>query len=373
MIRWQSLAAAAVLLLAIGCIRRTERFVILPDGSGWATVTIHSDPEDIKSGDAMPSEASGWQTAERRQKKDDREEVIRLAGRRLAAGEAIPSSYAEPGTPLAPVAFQFPTNVTIEQRADGTYYHFRRAYRPRRAAQIEYHRTRILESDRLKSITRKAPGQMTEEDRQELAAALLAFEAARAAELVNLAALSLGPALPMDAWLTARDRVTEVYQSPELLKRMRSLIHKEDAGDESAAMEQEVRREAKQALRAALTESHLPVPSVDAFLTAWDHVQAEYEVTADLADEEIEVWATLPGRIITHNADKVPEPATLLSDAERATEAGFPQLADVLRGYAKEAQAAEPDLGFEQVTWQFEGKATYDRDVFLMATSFVPR
>jgi hypothetical protein len=373
MIRWQSLAAGAVLLLAIGCIRRTERFVILPDGSGWATVVIHSDPEDIRSGDAMPSEASGWQTAERRQQKDDREEVIRLAVRRLAAGEAIPSSYAEPGTPLARAALQFPTDVTIERRADGTYYHFRRAYRPRRAAQIEYHRAQILESDRLKSITRKAPGEMTEEDRQELATALIAFEAARAGEMVNLAALSLGPALPAEAWLTARDRVTDVYQSPELLKRMRSLIHKDNADDASAAMEQAVRREARQAMEAALAESRLPASTVDAFLAAWDHVQAEYEVTADLADEEIEVWVTLPGRIIAHNAEKAPEPATLMFDAERETEAGFPPLADVLRGYAKEAQAAGMDRGFEQVTWTFEGKATYDREVILMATSFVPR
>jgi len=366
--------AVTLLWLAVGCVRRREQITVMPDGSGWATVIVEGDPEEVLTGDAMPSDALGWTTAERRRvaQKEGDEKLVRVAVRRLAVGETMPPSYAGPDTKLAHVALRFPTEMVVQRRDEGTYYHFRREYAPRRAAQIDYHRKQVMESDEIKAIGQKPPAEMSEAELATLASAFIRFESARMGEFVDLAALSLTPPPSADVWATARNRVMEVYQKPDLVQQVTSIVQSY-GGQETVALEQRLRKQTTEALRSSLQNSHLSRDAVDSFMDAWDRVRLEFEVTEDLGDEEFEVHLTLPGRIVAHNADSAPETATLATDADEVRDEGCEDHAERVREFAGPMRGTDKEPAYERVSWIFKGKAVYDRNVVLLATSFVPR
>ena len=55
------------------------------------------------------------------------------------------------------MATSFPTTVRIDRRPEGTYYHFRRVYRARPAARIEFLRRMIVETDEIKELAFDEP------------------------------------------------------------------------------------------------------------------------------------------------------------------------------------------------------------------------
>ena len=84
------------------------------------TAEIVGDPDDVYNGDAMPTAESGWQIEDRIETDSEgKKELTRTASREIAAGAAIPDSYATPNSRLDLTALQFPTTVTIEHRDDG--------------------------------------------------------------------------------------------------------------------------------------------------------------------------------------------------------------------------------------------------------------
>ena len=76
-------------------------------------------------------------------------------------------SYADPGTEAELADLRYTTDLTVESRPDGRYYHFRRTYHGREAHRLGYLRERFLESEALKKIGAKPPEQLNDDDRQE--------------------------------------------------------------------------------------------------------------------------------------------------------------------------------------------------------------
>ena len=80
MFRVIQLMTISTLLLAIGCVKRTERITIFADGSAKFETTIEGDPEDVYEGDAMPSDESGWEIHDKTETDDDGKEKRAIAG-----------------------------------------------------------------------------------------------------------------------------------------------------------------------------------------------------------------------------------------------------------------------------------------------------
>src|SRR5690606_32078024 len=144
MIRSLFLMLPAAALLA-GCLERDEQITVRRDGSVQYELEIRGDPGDFVGPAALPSKAGGWDVADGMVTKDDgNEEQVRRAKRRVGPREPQPSTYAveaeEEGITLA-----FPSELEIEKRPDGTYYHFSRVYEPRQHARYEYYNARIKE------------------------------------------------------------------------------------------------------------------------------------------------------------------------------------------------------------------------------------
>ncbi len=369
------LLAAAFLALVAGCVRRKEQITIMPDGAVLIAVTAVGDPRDMTEGDALPTEAAGWKVMEKREvaEKDNTETLTRCAVRRLSKGEKLPESYAEAGTPLAAVALQFPTTVTIESRNDGTYYHFTRVYRPRRAAQVQDPRDVMAESDEIKAIRGKSPEVITDEDRHTLAKARIEVEAQQAGELLDIAARAMEPPLPPDVWMIARRRMMDVYRDPEVARRGLALLFQDDAGPKSVALEQEVRQKSLAALETSLAEQNVASERVTQLLKSLDQLRREYEVTEDLGDDTFEVRVRMPGRVIAHTSNSPTRAEALGADFNDLAQKGFGDLVTIQRGFIDAGGPDATKAGFECVTWTFSGKALYDRTVVLAATSFVPR
>ena len=136
-------AGAAVLLCALaGCMRRKETITINPDGRVNISLEYDGGLADVTEGDAMPSEASGWQvvTEERVTETDDgkpSKEMTITGEASFEPGGPLPFTFGDPDDPYFDAYLHFPTTLVVEERPDGTYYHFYRVYDSRPWAQIE--------------------------------------------------------------------------------------------------------------------------------------------------------------------------------------------------------------------------------------------
>ncbi len=315
-----------------GCLKRTERFSVQPDGRVDLAVTLMGDADDFNGRDPLlTAHAPGWSVSEERNTRDDGTvEVTRTGQRSVAPGAAIPDSYAPPGSENADVCLRFPTSLTVEKRADGTYYHFRRVYAGRAAATIEYHKERIFQGE-LKDLIEQDPDTLSPEQQRSLIVAFIELEKEKALEFARGAGDELADAIPQDARLAAEAAVRGVYDSISVDWAV-DLMTAPDKGDRIGAEAERIVAEAKAAVRSALNKQGIPATLVERFAAVHDRQMRRYAVTEDLGDESWEVRVSLPGVIIGHNGDKL-------------------------------------DGG--EVVWEFEADAIRDRDCVLMVTSRV--
>jgi hypothetical protein len=389
----------AATLLATGCLKRIESIVIAPDGSAKLFIYYSGDREDVLNGDAMPSEDTGWQIVDKvkasgKSGEEHSENIERAGLHQVRPGEAFPSSYARPGSPLEPVALRFPTTLTIEERDDGTYYHFRRAYCARRAARIDFLHRDILEDEDLQKITNKDPEELTEANRRTLAEAFIRFEAGKTLTFIDQAAAALGDEVAPDAWLPMRPQVEDVYGDADLLNKAIVLMQQEDMEQHLALLEERVLDDVVKTISRTLRGTKVPEAVIARFVEAYDRARRDYEITEDLADEEFHVNIQMPGRIIAHNCNRDDLPPTRVSemsvsvkvppfdppasDAE-APEAGKPESSvselgleldeDLFRKNSDGKHLAGPN----RCGWRFEGSELRDHDMVLLAISFVPK
>lgn len=363
----KAVIAAVAALALVGCVKRTEVMVVMPDRAVRLVTLFEGDADDVHSGDAAPSVESGWQVTERTQKDDDgKEELVLTARMNVPTGGRLPETYAPGGTPLEDVALRFPTSITVEQRDDGTYYHFRRTYAARPFAFVQHWRNQTLEEDSIKALTEKDPATLTDEERVQLAEAFLRFEMEKAAALLDEGFAAVD-GVPQDAWLTARAKVRAVYQAKDLASRVVALMQEvEPDADALADLEDEVQADAAEAIRTALTDARVPPATLRTVQESLERARTSFGITEDLGDDQVWLFVALPGKIVAHNAT---EEVVSLKSAVEDMDGDEDAASELL------LETAELNLpaGFEVAAWDIRGDALRDRDVVVAATSFVPK
>ena len=376
-----ALVPALMLIAAGGCIKRSEKITIFEDGRVMLETEIEGDPDDVYNGDAMPTAESGWQITDViTTKEDGKKELTRQATREIAAGQTVPSSYAAPHSRLDTIALQFPTTVTIEHRAEGTYYHFRRIYQRREFAIVQYLQDRAMESDEAKAITQKEPEDVTAEERMTLARIFVDIAAKRSAIYMEQVGLEMQSQISQHALLAARRKALAVFSSDDLMNQLADLL-REDAEDEGLAdkLEQDLNARVRRAATESLRESGVRSAAIDGFVERCTLANDAFEITEDLGDESWFVGVTMPGRIVAHNS--FGDPGQMLKEMLEPVEPeGAVRQSSISATVALEKDGRRETVttiesqesGSNNVAWEFDGKALRDRDVVLMATSFVP-
>lgn len=378
-----ALAPALMIIAAAGCIKRSETITIFEDGRVRLTAEIVGDPSDVYNGDTLPTAESGWQTEDNIETDSDgKKELTRNAAREIAAGGEIPSSYAAPNSRLDLTALQFPTTVTIEHHDDGTYYRFRRTYHRREYSAVQYWKDRIMESDEIKDITQAKPQDLSDEQRKRLARALIDVEGDQTAAYVEQTGLAMADTVSQEALLNARRGAVNVYKSGGLLDEATQLLGQDDdkIAQEVERIEGELREQVRQAIETALREANVGKPVIDQFLDRYELAREAFEITGDLSDESWFVGVEMPGRIIAHNAfgdssqffHDMLEPHPIEGETRHGK---VESKVAVMKNGKREivTMQHEYETRSNKVAWEFNGKALRDRDVVLMATSFVPK
>ena len=326
-------ALAAALVLA-GCIERKETITVEPDG----TVVIEADfttgmIEDLWEGDAVPLPAGGWIVVESSDVDDEGRETFRLEAEAAFPPDVdLPSSFAVPGDPDEDLYLRFPTTVTIEQRADGVYYHFHRRYAARSWARIQSLRERLLE-EKLKKLQGVPLEEIPLEDRMLAVRCYADFEAAKMLTFARAAFLEVTPDAPQDGWLAVHATIHARKRGIDA-ERIARLLDIEDGEERDQAFEQEAKlwEERTLAWLEGAVREHCGYGGrqMEDFLRRYERKKRYFEITEDLTDDAFEITVVLPGEIVGSNADAT---------------------------------------GRNRATWKFGGPRFRDQDLELMATS----
>ena len=332
------LLLASAVLLVPGCLEREETIRVARDGSAEIRVEITGDPGDFSTGDALPERRAGWQTRDWTTTNDEGEKKQhREATLRVAAGKPLPDSFADPAGPNYDTALLFPTELVIERRPDGTYYHFKRVYVAREHARYEYYRQTLQEnSQAMEQLAEQGLEALDDQQRAAVIGVLRAIEALKQAEYVHAGVEAQEERWPQHYGLILRHAVLEHFQNEDLEPVMQ-LLAEPASPERDAAIDEYARRvvdAVPDVLREQMKELRIPRQQTDVFFAGYEEEEARHAVTEDLADDRFKVRISMPGQVVAHNGDGVG--------------GGF-------------------------VVWEFPGKALMDRDVVLMATSRVAR
>jgi hypothetical protein len=259
------------------------------------------------------------------------------ATREFPTGTPLPSTFATPNDPDAALALSFPTTVRVEQRPDGTYYHFKRVYAPREWSFVRYWHDRFVTND-IEKLGAKPKDQLSVDEEVRI---LKAFVDAAAHEQAEVAVRALRQSLPHaapQASLAARAALLKVYQDidlPDFVKRYKDMPESEHSQAFTKECEQIV-ADGLNAFAESLKESAaLDVGGEQQFRMAYDRARKELDITEQTGGHNFKITLRMPGQIIAHNADRLSE------DGDGAIE------------------------------WVFNGEAFRDRAHELSAVSFV--
>lgn len=324
-----SMLAALGGLALPGCLQRKETIRVHRTGAVDLEIEISGNPADFASGDALPEEAGGWTVREEVLTDDGSQTLKRTARMSVSAGRPLPETFARSDSPEAATALRFPTEVQIEERPDGTYFHFRRIYQPREGARYHYYARQLEESQ----IHGKDSAELSDEElEQQHLRQLRIQEALMCCEFVRSGVAAMEPPWPQHYELLLRRALLEHFEKSDL-PHVSGLLRQPPSVDRDAQVNhygEELIEAARDVLRAQLEELRVPRQQIKAFFEVYDEEQARLAATADLCDEGFTVRVELPGELIAHNGDNV------------------------------DGQTVE---------WVFGGKALLDREHRLMATS----
>lgn len=332
------LAAGAALLS--GCIERKETIRVARDGGVEWTVSYKGDKADFGVGDALPDRKAGWDVELKPELDEQGNETDKLELRgalRVKAGEPLPDSFAPPSDPLHTMALLFPTEVTVDKRPDGVYYNFKRTYKGRAFANIEYYRKELSKQYNLEELGKKSNEELTDDERNQMLRGLIQIEGAKQVEFLRLAIDSLpkrGVKWPQYVGLVARQALIDRYDSFDL-KELSDLIgatQSEERDQKIAELAGKFNQETHELLSRRLQELHLPQKEVAVLMDAIHDEETLRAITEDLGDEKFEISVEMPGEVVASNANKTEE---------------------------------------HTLTWEFDAEALMDRDVELMATTRV--
>lgn len=324
-----------LIFIMSGCIERTETIHVEPDGTVYLQVVFRGDPDDIRTGDALLSQPGPWSVVDTVQLQDDgSEKLIRTATLTIKPGERLPDQYCPENSDLSGVALSMPTFLRIEEKSDGTYYHFRRDYERRDWACINYFRRKLVEHE-LEAIQGKKLADVPAEQRESLVRGLVEYEKAKVIGLAWAANETLYPQLEQDQWLVLRQGLDDVYNRIDI-KRIVEILQMKDqqAGEEIRPLTEEISLQIHRVISQTLSEVDATGLRGQRFVEQFEIERQRHMISEDLQDESWQVSVQLPGRLVGHNGDYV-----------------------------------EGNV----VIWKFAGDAINDRDQTLMATSVVAK
>ncbi len=355
--------AISTLILVVapqpGCLERKERITVMPDGRVRMMLRYEGDPGDFDNGDAMPSKMTGWDTLRTQEGEGEDESVLLVSEQTFDAGAALPETYAASNDPDQDLYLRFPTALTIQRRADGTYYHFSRRYPGRRWAYVQYWQDLIFQGEDQRTTDQPAK-ELTREERLELIKKFAAVEAFKQVEFAKEALDHCAPDVPQMPRTLLRQKLLHVFRadpilsdtpSPHLLENgtyLKNLVARCDPLSERErndcydAEAQKVLAMSHDALVQSLRDdAGFDDAAVATFDRAFARAKLRYKITEALGGHRFDICVTMPGRIVAHNADKVTD-------------------------------TPESPTGDNRVCWEMEGKAVRDREVEMFVSSFVP-
>jgi hypothetical protein len=313
--------AALVLSSLSACVERKEHLKISPQGSVEWHVTHETDSlSELYEGDAVPRIAGGWFVEQQEvpkpvQAKPDQEDngpevkYLLIADAIFPPAQALPSNYGLPTEGDADLYLQFPTTVTIEDRADGVYYHFARTYESRPWAQIELLRKALVDEP-LKELDGVDPRFWTTEQRIAALHALASFETEKALIFARAAFKHASPDGPQDAWLLVRQHMRDcidLLNYEDLAKLLEPRETREEESARGQAIAAEIKRfelmqvdHLKDALR---TQAGYGGAQIKKFFVEFERQKKAYAITEDLGDDQFTITVEMPGEIIASNAD----------------------------------------------------------------------
>ncbi|UCD75446.1 MAG: hypothetical protein JSV91_00720 [Phycisphaerales bacterium] len=301
-------AVAATGLLLLGCVKREETITIEPDGSVFMQVRYEADSdEEIHLGDAPPAITGGWLVSESVTHDQDGDDVYVLEAQAgFSPKDDLPSSFEAPRAVNRGTSLNFPTTVTIEERSDGTYYHFHRHYTARPWAHLDASRELLKEQaggfEGLDFAT------MTDGQREGLISVLARSEALKYQVFARAAFRDALPDGPQDAWLKAATAITATTEALDYSAILSVMVDENGEIDEEAleregkAFEESIIQAMRQAL---LDHGEVSSSSVNEFIYRFNWHKRYHEITEDLADEGIALTVVMPGEIVAHNAKSV--------------------------------------------------------------------
>jgi len=334
-----TLALLSVFLLTClcGCLDRKERVIVNADGSAEIhTIVEGEDEADIDQGDRLPQRGGQWQVERSTRTTPEGKVIHRLAAiRKVPAGVGLPSNFTEGSDSLKDAYLQFPTELKIEERNDGWYYHFHRTYQPREYAQVGFLEDAAGEQASSFAEKQQSGEEIGLNDFKGASELLVKVAIGKIEIFARKAFLDTNPNTPQDTWLAVHDALEDLRKSADY-DRLAVILKNADQQDNSPVMEQlakEFNTATMNTIVTTLTSSPY-VRDTGGFRHRFEFHKTAYEITQDIGDDRFEVSVQMPGTIISHNAD---------SKANNI------------------------------VTWTFPGKMLYDRGIELMVTSRVAK
>ena len=118
---------------------------------------------------------------------------------------------AKENDPEADLYLDFPTTLTIQDRADGRYFYLRRTYTSRRWAFVQYWHDSLIDDD-IKKLGDKPVEELSRDDRLKIVRAFAGIEAHTQLEFAKEALADCEPELPSEYGLLARQALLSVYE-----------------------------------------------------------------------------------------------------------------------------------------------------------------
>ena len=288
----------ALAILAAGCFAHEERITVLADGSVIIRVVHEADSDaELYETDAAPTAAGGWSV----EPGEEPHSLTAIAT--FAAGATLPDGFADPRDPLADLYVRFPTEVKVEERTDGTYYHFRRVY-PRR----NWARVRVLQKE-LENELRdeidldKDVDELTPEEIIDATRIFVRYYHLMELELIELAFRDLYPDGPQDRLLALRGYLEESLERGDYSRLAAAIAGAEDPEAVFEAFMERIEEQRDERAGAALAAAGESNPErTAAFMDRYAWYVHRVDV---MQNETFEISVEMPGEIIGSNAESV--------------------------------------------------------------------
>lgn len=330
------LVVSTVAMIVFGCVERKERITIRPEGTvlieaNFSTGSFNELYGD--DGDAVPSLAGGWVVEDSVEVDDKGENHYQLKAEAIFPPEfELPGNYAPLGDTTPDVYLQFPTTLVIEDRDDGTYYHFHRKYVRRSWADLATRR-RLLVDEPLEEMEDRKFEDMSPQEQTKVLRAFVDFEAAKIMTFARSAYLEVTPDAPQDYWLHIYEDLMQ-FRNEVDFNRLLGLMQIPDQEERDTLLAQEAERwenaAADRLQKAIRTYGRYGGSQLKTFLRRYEWHKRYHKISEDLGDDSFVITVEMPGAIVASNADSV---------------------------------------SGKQATWRFDGAQIRDRDIELMVTS----